>query len=66
MIQMLRITPRLPHELRNLETFYNPKTGDLSNIALLTHDNNTCEDELLAYPYKDPGADLEIISNDIL
>jgi hypothetical protein len=59
------LTPRLPRELQNLETFYNPKPGDKSNIALLTHDNHTCEDELLAYPYKDPGADLEIISDDI-
>jgi hypothetical protein len=31
---------------------------------LLTHDYNTCDDELLAYPYKEPGADLEIISDD--
>jgi hypothetical protein len=59
------LTPPLPRELQNLETFYNPKPGDKSNIALLTHDNHTCEDELLAYPYKDPGADLEIISDDI-
>jgi hypothetical protein len=59
------LTPRLPCDLRNLETFYNPKPGDKSNTALLTHDNHTCEDELLAYPYKDPGADLEIISDDI-
>jgi Reverse transcriptase (RNA-dependent DNA polymerase) len=32
---------------------------------LLTHGNDTFEDELLAYPYKEPGADLEIISDDI-
>jgi hypothetical protein len=42
------LTPRLPRELRNLETFYNPKPGDRSNIALITHDDNVCEDELLA------------------
>ena len=30
------LTPRLPRELRNLETFYNPKPGDKSNISLLT------------------------------
>jgi hypothetical protein len=59
------LTPRLPCELHSLETFYNPKPGDKSNIALLTHDYNTCEDELLAYPYKDPGADLEISSNNV-
>jgi hypothetical protein len=55
------LTPRLPRELRNLETFYNPKPGDKCNIALLKHDDNTCEDELLAYPYKEPGAELQII-----
>jgi hypothetical protein len=59
------LTPRLPRELCNLETFYNPKPGDKSNIALLTHDDNTCEDELLAYPYKESGADLEIIQDNI-
>jgi hypothetical protein len=47
------LTPRLPCELHNLETFSTPKP------------NNTCDDELLAYPYKEPGADLEIISNNI-
>jgi hypothetical protein len=52
------ITSRLPRELHNLETFYNPKPGDRSNIALLTHDDNICQDEFLAYPYKDPGSDL--------
>jgi hypothetical protein len=44
------LTPRLPCELCNLETFYNPKPGDKGNIALLTHDNDTCEDEMFAYP----------------
>jgi hypothetical protein len=57
------LTPRLPRELHNLETFYNPKPGDKSNIALLTHSND--DDEKLAYPYKDPGADLEIIINNV-
>ena len=37
-------TPRLPRELRNLETFYNPKPGDKSTIALLTHDDTICVD----------------------
>jgi Reverse transcriptase (RNA-dependent DNA polymerase) len=59
------LTPRLPRELRNLETFYNPNPGDRSNIALLTHDYNICEDEFLAYPYKNPGTDLEIITDDV-
>jgi hypothetical protein len=27
------LTPCLPHELCNLETFYNPKPGDQTNIA---------------------------------
>jgi Reverse transcriptase (RNA-dependent DNA polymerase) len=58
------LTPRLPRELRNLETFYNPKPGDKSKIALLTHSNES-KDEILAYPYKEPGADLEIISDDV-
>jgi hypothetical protein len=40
------LTPRLPRELCNLETFYNPKPGDKSHIALLTHDETNCEDEL--------------------
>jgi hypothetical protein len=48
-----------------LETFYNPKPGDQGNIALLTHSNDTNEDEVLAYPYKEPGADLEIISDNV-
>jgi hypothetical protein len=59
------LTPRLPCELRNLKTFYNPKPGDKSSIALPTQDNNTCDDELFAYTYKEPGADLEIISNNV-
>jgi hypothetical protein len=61
------LTPRLPRELCNLETFYNPKPGGKGNFALLTHDNDTCEVEMLDYPYKEPepGADLEIISDDI-
>jgi hypothetical protein len=59
------LTPRLTRELRNLDTFYNPKQGDKSNVALLTHDNHTCADELLAFPYNNPGADLEIISNNV-
>jgi hypothetical protein len=57
------LTPQLPHELRNLETFYNPKPGDKSNIALLTQD--TCTDEILAYPYKEPDADQEIIHDNV-
>jgi hypothetical protein len=52
------LTPRLPCELHNLETFYNPKPGDKSNIAFLTHSNDINEDEMLA-------ADLEIISEDV-
>jgi hypothetical protein len=59
------LTPRLPRELRNFETFYYPKPGDRSNIALLTHDDNTYEDELLTYPYKDPDTDLENVSDDV-
>jgi Reverse transcriptase (RNA-dependent DNA polymerase) len=59
------LTPRLPRELCNLETFYNQKPGDRSNIALLTHDDNICEDELLAYPYTDPGTDIEIFHDDV-
>jgi hypothetical protein len=53
------LTPRLPRELRNFETFYNPKPGDKSNIALLTHGND------LLILIKGPGADLEIISNNV-
>jgi hypothetical protein len=44
---------------------YNPKPGDKSNIALITHSNDINEDEKLDYPYKEPGADLEIISDDV-
>jgi hypothetical protein len=44
------LTPCLPCELCNLETFYNPKPGDKGNIALRTYNNDTCEDEMLAYP----------------
>jgi hypothetical protein len=59
------LTPRLPRELCNLETFYNPKPGDKGNIALHTHSNDISEDEMLASPYKEPDADLEIISDDV-
>jgi hypothetical protein len=59
------LTPGLPRELHNLETFYNPKPGDQSNIALLTYSNDNDEDEMIAYPYKEPGADLEIITDDV-
>jgi hypothetical protein len=55
----------LPHDLHNLATFYSPKPGDQGNIALLTHSNYIHEDEVLAYPYKEPGADIEIISDDV-
>jgi hypothetical protein len=49
-----------------LETFYNPKpAGDKGNIALLTHSNAISEDEMLAYPYKEPDTDLEIINDDV-
>jgi hypothetical protein len=41
------LTPRLPCELCNLETFYNPKQGDQGNIALLTQSHD--EDEMFAY-----------------
>jgi hypothetical protein len=56
------LTSRLPCELCNLERFYNPKPGDQGSIALLTHD--VIEDEMLAYPYKEPVADIETISYD--
>jgi hypothetical protein len=46
------LTPRLPRELSNLETFYNPKPGDQGNIALLTQSNDVVDDEMLAHPYK--------------
>jgi hypothetical protein len=59
------LTPHLPRELRNLETFYNPKPGDNSNIALLTHSNDIIEDEMLGYPYKAPDADLANITDDV-
>jgi hypothetical protein len=49
--------------LRTWETFYNPQPGDKSNIALLIHSND--DDEMLAYPYKAPDADLEIISTNV-
>jgi hypothetical protein len=48
-----------------LETFYNQRPGNQGNIALLTHSNGKSEDKMLAYPYKEPGADLEIISDDL-
>jgi hypothetical protein len=47
------LTPSLPRELRNLETFYNPKPGDQGNIALLTQSHDVIEGEMLAYPYKE-------------
>jgi Reverse transcriptase (RNA-dependent DNA polymerase) len=59
------LTPRLPREFRNLETFYNPKPGDKSNTALLTHSNDINEDEMLDYPYTETGADIEIICDDV-
>jgi hypothetical protein len=59
------LTPRLPSELRNLETFYNPKPGDQGNIALLIHSNDISENEMLAYPYKEHDTDLEIINDDV-
>jgi hypothetical protein len=59
------LTPCLPCELRNLETFYNLKPGDKGNIALLTHRNDISANEMLAYPHKEPDTDLEIISDDV-
>jgi hypothetical protein len=59
------LNPRLPRELHNLETFYNPKAGDKGNTALLTHDNDTCEDDMIAFPFKEPDTDLKIISDDV-
>jgi hypothetical protein len=59
------LTPHLPRELRNSETFYNPKPGDKGNFALLTHSNDISEDEMLAYPYKEPDTDPEIINDDV-
>jgi hypothetical protein len=55
------LTPCLPRELHDLETFYNHKPGDKGNIALLTHSNDTSEDEMLAYPYKEPDTDTKNI-----
>jgi hypothetical protein len=57
--------PFIPPLPRNLETFYNPKPGDKSNIALLTHRNDVSNDKILAYPYREPGGDIEIISDDV-
>jgi hypothetical protein len=57
------LTPRLPCELRNLEIFYNPKPGDQGSIAMLTESHDVIEDEMLAYPYTEPVADIET-SND--
>jgi hypothetical protein len=48
-----------------LDTFYNPKPGDKGNVALLTQSNDNNEDEMLAYPYEEPAADLEINSDDV-
>jgi hypothetical protein len=45
------LTPRLPHELQNLETFYNPKPGGNSNFALLNQSNAMQEDKLPAFLY---------------
>jgi hypothetical protein len=42
------LTPCLPHEIGNLETFYNPKPGDQGNIAPLTQSHDVIEDEMLA------------------
>jgi hypothetical protein len=59
------LTPCLPWELRNLETFYNPKPGDKGNIALLTQSYGVNEVEMLVYPYKELGADIEINNDDV-
>jgi hypothetical protein len=48
-----------------VETFYNAKPGDKSNIALLAHDNDTWKDEILAYPSKDPDTDIKNISDNV-
>jgi hypothetical protein len=58
------LTPRLPRELHNLERFCNPKPGNQGNIALLTQSDEVIEDDMLACPYEEPGADLEIIRDD--
>jgi hypothetical protein len=42
-----------------LETFYNPQPGDQGSIALLKQSCDVAEDEMLDYPYKEPGADIE-------
>jgi hypothetical protein len=59
------LTPHLPNELCNLETFYNPKPGDQGNIALLTQSHDVFEDEMFAYPYKEPVADIETSSDNV-
>jgi hypothetical protein len=59
------LTPRFPREFQISETFYNPKPGDKGNNAILTHSNDISEDDMLASPYKEPGANLELISDDI-
>jgi hypothetical protein len=59
------LIPRLPSELHNLETFYNPKPGDQGNIALLTQSHAVIEDEMLTYPYKEPVADIETTCDDV-
>jgi hypothetical protein len=51
------LTPRLPCELLNLETFYNPKPSGQGNFALCTQSNVRDEDELLAYPYNEKPSD---------
>jgi hypothetical protein len=56
--------PCLPRELCNLESFHNPKPGDQHNIALLTQSQDVFEDELLAYLYKEPVADIEAPSSE--
>jgi hypothetical protein len=59
------LTPCLPYELCNMETFYNPKPGDQGNIALLTQSHDVIEDEMFAYPYKEPVAAIETSSDDV-
>jgi Reverse transcriptase (RNA-dependent DNA polymerase) len=41
------------------------KPGDQGNIPLLTQSCDLIKDEMLAYPYKEPCADLQIISDDV-
>jgi hypothetical protein len=48
-----------------METFYNPEPGDQGNIALLTHSIDVIEDGILAYPYKEPVADIKAIYDDV-